>query len=88
MWLPIGVATLSLGSWRRGCPGCTTGFTFGDGGMANPSLGVRAPPGREPGIAGRRSGAGEFIIGTLLGVKMGADAWAGVDVLEGWREVS
>lgn len=34
-----------------------TGLTLGDGGIAKPNLGVRAPPGRPP-RAGR-SGAGE-----------------------------
>jgi hypothetical protein len=51
--------------------------------MARPSLGVRAPPGRLPGIAGRRRGAGEAIVGTLLGADVGADVWAGVEELEG-----
>lgn len=35
-----------------------TGRAFGDGGMARPSLGGRPVVLREPGIGGRRSGAG------------------------------
>lgn len=56
---------------------------MGDGGMARPSLGVRAPPGREPGIAGRRRGAGEDIMGTLFGVEGGTEAGAGVEEEDG-----
>lgn len=51
-----------------------TGFAFGEGGMARPSLGVRAPPpGLEPGMAGRRRGTGEFIMGTEPGVERAGD---------------
>lgn len=43
------------------------GFPLGEGGIARPSLGVRAPPERAPGIAGRSRGTGEDIMGTELG---------------------
>lgn len=43
-----------------------TAFALGEGGIARPSRGVRAPPPRAPGMAGRRRGAGAFIMGTGL----------------------
>jgi hypothetical protein len=47
------------------------GLTFGEGGMARPSLGVRgAPFCRPPGMGGRRRGAGEDILGTWMGSKV------------------
>lgn len=71
-WLPIGVARCRVG--RGGLAGgwivrLPTGLAFGDGGMARPSLGAARP--RLPGMAGRRRGAGEFIIGTDIGVDAG-----------------
>jgi hypothetical protein len=39
--------------------GCVTGREFGEGGMANPSRGTRAPVLREPGIGGRNRGASD-----------------------------
>jgi len=42
------------------------GLTFGEGGMARPNLGVRAPVFRLPGIGGRNKGAGEDIFGRLM----------------------
>ncbi len=81
--LPIGVASRSCGNdglaFCAGCDGSpgrdgapVTGLAFGDGGMARPNLGVRAPPfDRLPGMGGRSNGAGEDIIGTgggLVGV--------------------
>ena len=42
-----------------------TGRAFGDGGMARPSRGVRAPVLREPGIGGRSSGAGLDMNGVI-----------------------
>ena len=44
-----------------------TGFTLGEGGMARPSRGVRAPLDRVPGMAGRRSGTGLAMTGMGLG---------------------
>lgn len=71
-WLPIGVARCRVG--RGGLAGgwivrLPTGLAFGDGGMARPNLGAARP--RLPGMAGRRRGAGEFIIGTDIGVDAG-----------------
>lgn len=54
------------GGWIVRLP---TGLAFGDGGMARPNLGAARP--RLPGMAGRRRGAGEFIIGTDIGVDAG-----------------
>lgn len=59
--LPMGVARCSVGSVGRAgaaAAAAPTGLTFGEGGMASPSLGARAPPGLAPGIAGRSRGAG------------------------------
>lgn len=76
--LPMGVANDSLGGVGRAdlCSGtpdsrgtlefcCPSfkGLTLGDGGMASPSLGVRAPPPRFPGMGGRSNGAGEDMFG-------------------------
>jgi hypothetical protein len=36
-----------------------TGLAFGDGGIERPSRGGPLPPGRAPGMAGRRRGAGD-----------------------------
>lgn len=55
-----------VGGWIAWLP---TGLTFGDGGIASPSLGGARPPGRLPGMAGRRRGAGEFMMGTDMGVE-------------------
>lgn len=71
-WLPMGVARCRVG--RGGLAGgwivrLPTGLTFGEGGMARPNLGAARP--RLPGMAGRRSGAGEFMIGTDIGVDAG-----------------
>lgn len=66
--LPIGVARCKVGSC--GLPPAAappTALTFGDGGIASPSLGVLAPLARPPPIAGLSRGAGEFIMGTGLG---------------------
>lgn len=67
----MGVARCSVGSGglaAAGCPGwAPTALTFGEGGIARPSLGVRAPP-RAPGMAGRRRGTGDAIWGAGLGV--------------------
>lgn len=70
--MPIGVARLSLGrGGREGWPTppapAPTGLTFGEGGIASPRRGVRAPPPLAPGMAGRRRGAGAFIMGTGFG---------------------
>lgn len=54
------------GGWIVRLP---TGLAFGDGGMARPNLGAARP--RLPGMAGRRRGAGEFMIGTDIGVDAG-----------------
>lgn len=57
--LPIGVATCTVSCGRDAPPaGAPTGFTLGEGGIASPSLGVRAPLGLPPARAGRR-GPGE-----------------------------
>lgn len=71
-WLPMGVARCRVG--RGGLAGgwivrLPTGLAFGDGGMARPNLGAARP--RLPGMAGRRRGAGEFMIGTDIGVDAG-----------------
>jgi hypothetical protein len=59
----VGKAGLDGAAW----PGCgPTALTLGDGGIARPNLGVRAPP-RPPPRAGRSKGAGEDIIGTDVG---------------------
>jgi hypothetical protein len=59
----VGRAGLDGAAW----PGCgPTALTLGDGGIARPNLGVRAPP-RPPPRAGRSKGAGEDIIGTEVG---------------------
>lgn len=42
-----------------------TGLTLGDGGMAKPSLGVRAPPGRTP-RTGRSGPGDDAILGTRV----------------------
>lgn len=58
------------------CP--PTGFAFGEGGIARPSLGVRAPPpDLPPGMAGRRRGTGEFIMGTEPGVDRAGEGMFG-----------
>lgn len=67
-WLPIGVARCRVGRAGRDDPAAgpgalPTGFALGDGGMARPSLGVRAPPGRPP-VAGRRDGGADGNCGT------------------------
>lgn len=59
----VGRGGLEGAAW----PGCgPTALTLGDGGIARPNLGVRAPP-RPPPRAGRSNGAGEDIIGTEVG---------------------
>ena len=71
-WLPRGVARRNCGGAGRpdggackgGTPGAVallpTGRWLGEGGMARPSCGVRAPPRRlAPGTGGRRRGAGD-----------------------------
>lgn len=69
-WLPMGVARCKVG--KGGLEGAAawppTALTLGDGGIDKPNLGVRAPLGLEPGMAGRRSGAGEASCGIGLGV--------------------
>lgn len=60
--------------------GPPTGFTFGEGGIASPRRGVRAPPPRAPGMAGRSNGAGEDIKGTGLGA---CDICSGAGISEG-----
>ena len=73
--LPCGVASRSCGGAGREAgrwSGCnsgilllpTTGLWLGEGGIARPSLGVRAPPVLrfEPGMGGRRSGAGDDMV--------------------------
>jgi hypothetical protein len=57
-WEPMGVARLSVGSGGLEEPVAPRGLAFGEGGIASPSLGVRAPPGRPP-MAGRREGGAE-----------------------------
>lgn len=48
------------GSWVTLLTGLPTGLTLGEGGIAKlGSLGVRAPPGRPPPMAGRRDGGAE-----------------------------
>jgi hypothetical protein len=69
----MGVARCRVGSGglegAAACPGCApTAFALGDGGIARPSLGVRAPP-LPPPRAGRRKGAGDDIMGTEPGVE-------------------
>jgi len=55
-----------------------TGFAFGEGGIARPSLGVRAaPPDLPPGMAGRSRGTGEFNMGTEPGVDMAVEGKLG-----------
>ena len=62
----MGVATWTVSCGRVGpAIAAPTGLTLGDGGMAKPNLGVRAPPGRPPSAG--RSGAGDDIMA------MGAD---------------
>ena len=73
-WLPMGVARCSVG--RGGLAGgwivrLPTGLAFGEGGMARPNLGAARP--RLPEMAGRMSGAGEFMIGTDMGVGRAAE---------------
>lgn len=67
----MGVARCRVGKGPldgAACPGCgPTALTLGEGGIARPNLGVRAPP-RPPPRAGRRKGAGEDIVGTEDGV--------------------
>lgn len=67
-WLPMGVARLSFGGAFRGMysggiacdSGGFTGLTFGEGGMARPSLGVLAPLWfLVPGMGGLSNGAAE-----------------------------
>lgn len=82
LMLPFGVLMFSVGrAGREGFVGwlmppgpAPTGFTLGDGGMARPSLGVRGPLLRPPPMAGRRRGAGVFIMGTGFGDDIGAIA--------------
>lgn len=71
--LNAGGAGLGEGRWR----GCTcggallsdTGFWLGEGGMASPSRGVRAPFMRfPPGMGGRRRGAGEELEEDMSGL--------------------
>lgn len=70
----MGVARCSVG--RGGLEGAAigwlpTGLALGDGGIARPSLGVRAPPFLAPGMAGRRRGTGEgpeLCVGREIGV--------------------
>jgi hypothetical protein len=72
----MGVARESLGGGGRAdcCGGrpdmaLFMGLTFGDGGMARPSLGVRVPVPllcRPPGNGGRSKGAGEDMFGREL----------------------
>jgi hypothetical protein len=73
--VPMGVANLSCGGVGRDAGRCNwgisgtgagafsfpfTGLMFGDGGIARPSRGVRAPLLlRPPGTGGRSSGAGD-----------------------------
>lgn len=61
----MGVARCRVGSCGRP-PAAPTALTLGDGGMANPSLGVRAPLALPPARAGLRRGAGEDIRGIGL----------------------
>jgi hypothetical protein len=82
--LPMGVARLRMGRGGRldACgTALLTGLTAGDGGMARPSLGVRVPLAeRAPGMAGRRRGTGEDMIGIGLDVVI----W-GVLSVGSWR---
>lgn len=75
----MGVARCKVGSC--GLPPAAappTAFTFGDGGIASPSLGVLAPLALPPPMAGLSKGAGEFIMGVFI---MGTGLWfAGVTV--------
>lgn len=82
----MGVARCRIGSGGRddtAPPAPTaamppTGLTLGDGGIARPSRGVRVPLlERAPGMAGRRRGAGDDMMGMedvgWRGVTMGTD---------------
>lgn len=68
-----GRGAICPGIWRerpagRAAAAPSTGLADGEGGMARPRRGVRAPPlEREPGIGGRRRGAGEDILGGCCG---------------------
>src|SRR5689334_999110 len=67
----MGVARCRVGRAGREGAGCWAGWlptalAFGEGGMERPSLGVRAPPPAflaPPPRAGRRRGAGGFMVG-------------------------
>lgn len=47
------------------------GLALGDGGIASPRRGAR-PPGLEPGMAGRRRGTGDDIVGAGLEARWGS----------------
>ncbi len=64
------------------------GFPLGEGGIARPSLGVRAPLDRAPGIAGRSRGTGEDIMGTELGSCAKGEGASGVGAFISSTEVS
>ncbi len=84
MVLPIGVARCNVGSCGRpgaAAPAPPTGFTLGDGGIASPNLGVRAPPGLPPPRAGRSKGAGEDMVGMGFGDCCEATTGASGEVL-------
>jgi hypothetical protein len=69
VWLPIGVARCKVGKGGLDAAGCApTALALGEGGMAKPSLGVRAPALRPPASAGRSMGAGDASCGRALGV--------------------
>jgi hypothetical protein len=72
--LPIGVARWSMGrGGRLDWAPVPSGFTLGDGGMASPSRGVRAPlEERAPGMAGRSSGTGLDMLDTELAAEDGS----------------
>ena len=55
---------MGRGGREGAAPGLLTGLALGEGGMARPRRGVRAPPGLGPPKAGRRRGAGEARDGT------------------------
>jgi hypothetical protein len=70
LFVPMGVTRLSVGGpGLRGCGAFNvgmpslapfvTGLALGDGGIERPSRGGPLPPGRAPGIGGRRRGAGD-----------------------------
>jgi hypothetical protein len=72
--LPIGVARCRIGrGGRLDWLPAPSGFTFGEGGMASPSRGVRAPlEERAPGMAGRRRGTGLDMFGTVPAEAVGS----------------